>query len=84
MGLRLRNPALQGSIELIAATTASNFTVTAPAATGVMLPADSTTGGAYFPVGTTAQRPTGTAGQARFNTTTSRMEYYNGSAWISF
>jgi len=36
-----------------------------------------------FPAGTTAQRPTPVTGMMRFNTTTSLMEYYNGSAWIS-
>jgi hypothetical protein len=38
-----------------------------------------------LPVGTTAQRPvTPAAGMMRFNTTTSLMEYYNGTAWVSF
>ena len=36
-----------------------------------------------MPVGTTAQRPTGQAGMTRFNTTTSLMEIYNGSAWVN-
>lgn len=33
------------------------------------------------PVGTTAQRPSGAAGQFRFNTTTSNFEGHNGTAW---
>ena len=36
-----------------------------------------------YPAGTTAQRPTPSAGMMRFNTTTSLMEYYNGSAWVN-
>ena len=36
------------------------------------------------PVGTTAQRPgTPSAGMLRFNSTTSALEYYNGSSWVS-
>ena len=35
-----------------------------------------------LPVGTTAQRPaTPAAGMTRYNSTTSQMEYYNGTAW---
>jgi len=39
--------------------------------------------GAYtISTGTTAQRPaTPATGMMRFNTTTSKLEYYNGSAW---
>jgi hypothetical protein len=33
------------------------------------------------PVGTTAQRPVGVAGQIRYNTTLSKFESYNGTAW---
>lgn len=33
------------------------------------------------PVGTTDQRPTGVAGQIRYNTTLGRFESYNGTAW---
>ncbi|MDA8928878.1 tail fiber domain-containing protein [Gammaproteobacteria bacterium] len=40
-----------------------------------------TTGSIQIPVGTTAQRPTAAQGQLRFNTTTSKPEIYNGSAW---
>ena len=41
------------------------------------------TGAFGVPVGTTAQRTTGTAGQIRLNTTTTTFEGYNGSAWGS-
>lgn len=42
------------------------------------------TGFLQLPVGNTAQRPDAAAGQLRFNTTTSRAEYYNSSAlaWL--
>jgi hypothetical protein len=43
---------------------------------------DATTG-LVVPYGTTAQRPTGQTGMMRFNTTTSLMEVYNGSAWVN-
>jgi hypothetical protein len=36
-----------------------------------------------LPVGTTAQRPTGSTGYLRFNTTTAAFEGYNGSSWTS-
>jgi hypothetical protein len=36
-----------------------------------------------IPVGTTAQRPVGIAGQIRYNTTLNRFESYNGTAWGS-
>ena len=37
-----------------------------------------------YPNGTTAQRPSSpVAGMMRYNSTTTRMEYYNGSAWVS-
>ena len=35
------------------------------------------------PVGNTAQRPTGVAGMVRFNTTTSSLEFYDGTQWQS-
>ena len=83
MGWRLKSTGL-GTVELFPAVTASNFTMTVPAIKGVALSGDASTGGAYFPVGTTAQRASTTAGYTRFNSDTSRMEYYNGSAWVSF
>ena len=37
-----------------------------------------------MPVGTTAQRPTTpAAGMTRFNSTTSLLEYYNGTTWLN-
>ena len=71
-----------GSVTLNAVDTASNYTMTVPAAAGVLINADSATGAAQLPVGTTAQRPASpVTGQMRMNTTTVKLEYYNGSAW---
>ena len=46
-----------GSVTINAVDTASNFTMSVPAAAGVLINADSATGAAQLPVGTTAQRP---------------------------
>lgn len=43
----------------------------------------SKTGGARLPVGTTGQRPTGAAGVVRYNSTTSLLEFHNGTTWAS-
>ena len=42
-----------------------------------------TTGALRFPSGTTAQRPSGNAGDNRFNNTTGYPEYHNGTSWVS-
>jgi hypothetical protein len=71
-----------GSVTLSAVDTASNFTMTVPAAAGVLINATSATGAAQLPVGTTAQRPASpVAGQLRFNSTTGTTEIYNGTGW---
>lgn len=71
-----------GSVTISAVDTASNFAMRVPAAAGVLINADATTGAAQLPVGTTAQRPaTPVTGMMRVNTTTVKLEYYNGSAW---
>ena len=41
------------------------------------------TGAWQFPNGTTGQRPTPAAAQTRFNSTTSLLEFYNGTSWLS-
>jgi hypothetical protein len=54
-----------------------------PAAAGILINADSATGAAQLPVGTTGQRPASpVTGQLRFNSTTSLAEVYNGTAWV--
>ncbi len=52
-----------------------------PAGTGYVA-IDATTG-IIVPTGTTGERPSGQTGMMRFNTTTSLMEVYNGSAWVN-
>lgn len=76
---------LGGSVTLNAVDTASNFVMTVPAAAGVLINADSATGAAQLPVGTTAQRPASpVVGQLRFNSTTGATEVYNGTVWVAF
>jgi hypothetical protein len=54
-----------------------------PATTGQLTYADSVTGAMLLPAGTTAQKPaTPVVGMIRFNTTTTRVEYYSGTQWI--
>ena len=81
MGLRLKAPAL-GTVEVNPVDTASNVSVNVQAANGVLSYADSTTGGLFLPVGTTAQRPASpSAGMIRYNSTRGLVEIYNGSSW---
>lgn len=81
MGLRLKAFAL-GTVEVNPVDTASNVSVNVQAANGVLSYADSSTGGLFLPIGTTAQRPASPAtGQMRFNTTTGSVEVYNGTSW---
>jgi len=81
MGLRLKAFSL-GTVEVNPVDTASNLSVNVQAANGVLSYSDSTTGGLYLPVGTTAQRPASPAtGQMRFNTTTGSVETFNGTSW---
>jgi len=40
------------------------------------------TGHITLPSGTTAQRPTPSAGMIRYNSSLGTLEYYNGSGWI--
>ena len=53
---------------------------------GGTISAKNCTGAFAVPLGTTAQRPTGTTGMVRFNTTTNQLEVYNGTDWkvVSF
>ena len=53
-------------------------------APGCSLDISSRTDAIALPKGTTAQRPvTSVAGMGRFNTTTTRTEFYNGSVWVN-
>ncbi|CAB4122075.1 hypothetical protein UFOVP20_52 [uncultured Caudovirales phage] len=80
MGLRFKAPSL-GTVEMQPVDTASNVTLTVSAKSGVLSYADSSTGGFYLPVGTTAQRPTAATGMIRYNSTTGAVEVYNGTSW---
>lgn len=42
------------------------------------------TGAIVFPLGTTVQQPIGVIGMSRFNSTISRFEFYNGTAWKNY
>lgn len=53
------------------------------AVTAVAVVRDTPTGAAQLPSGTTAQRPTPSAGRLRFNSTLGRYEGGNGSTWGS-
>jgi hypothetical protein len=50
---------------------------------GATLDMGSRTDAIALPKGTTAQRPTPATGYFRFNTTTSVIEYYNSTTWVS-
>lgn len=41
------------------------------------------TDGIAIPAGTTAQRPTGQAGETRYNTESGSLEFYDGANWVS-
>lgn len=74
------NAVLSANVTLGAATT---NTVTLNSAT-IVAPSElsiSSTGAVKLPSGTTAQRPTGTAGQIRYNSTIPRYEGYVNDAW---
>lgn len=47
----------------------------------LLTPRTSTVGAALLPSGTTAQRPTGASGHARYNSTTQEFEGFGGTEW---
>ena len=60
----------------------SDRTITLPDENGILIVKDAVTGMIQLPVGTTAERPTPSAGMMRFNTTINRFEGYNGTDWV--
>jgi hypothetical protein len=76
---------------VINGTTINNTSIGATTAnsgafTSITASADSSfnsTGAVKLSSGTTSERPTGTAGKLRFNTTTVEFEGHNGTAWAS-
>ena len=86
--LKIRNGSNNGWLTLGDLTDAVNLglaTKASPSFTGTVTSAGdivmSGNGSLQLPVGTTAQRPTATTGDIRFNTSLVAFEGYNGSAW---
>jgi hypothetical protein len=52
--------------------------------TGGVINASSMKGAVAMPSGTTADRPTGSNGIIRYNTSTANLEAYVGGAWVTF
>ena len=72
-----------GSSNITTVGTLSALTVTNNITVGGIV-GTAATGALEIPVGTTAQRPGSPAtGSIRYNSTTSRFEGYNGSAWVT-
>jgi hypothetical protein len=69
-------------LTLQAADPTSDRTVTIPDETGILIVKNSVTGMIQLPVGTSAERPTPSAGMLRFNSTINRFEGYNGTGWV--
>ena len=69
-----------GATVLATSPTIVSPTITSPTVTNLTV---SGTDAVLLPVGTTAQRPTASAGKIRFNSTTTKFEGYNGTTWAS-
>lgn len=81
MGLKL-NSYYGGTLDMSPKDTAGNVTLLVPAKNGVLVRADSETGGMYAPAGTDSERPSSPqTGMARISKTTGLLEVYNGSSW---
>ena len=66
---------------VIGSTSTSSFTINAATVTVPTTLALSSTGAVKMPVGTTAERPTASTGQIRYNTTLTQFEGYGASSW---
>lgn len=76
-----------GEFTIAAPNSNTNRTLTLPDASGLAVIADSATGAAFMPVGTTAQRPSSpSTGMYRMNSTTNAPEWYDplGGVWVPF
>lgn len=71
---------VETSNELRFTDTAGNAKLTLNLTTGASL---TSTGALGVPVGTTAERPTGSSGKIRFNSTVNKYEGHNGTTWSS-
>lgn len=77
------NSTIAGNETITGGLTVTGNTICDAALTVNGLPTFSVTSAMKIPTGTTAQRPgTPVAGQLRYNTTTSVIEIYNGTAWV--
>ena len=87
--VKIRNGANNAWIELGSTTTDMGHALAAsPSLTGTVTSAGdivcNSNGRIKLPVGTTGQRPSSPAtGDTRYNTTLSKQETYNGSAWVT-
>jgi hypothetical protein len=66
---------------VIGSTSTSTVTINAATLTVPTTLALSSTGAVKMPVGTTAQRPTASTGQIRYNSTLTQFEGYGASSW---
>ena len=78
MGIRI-NGSSGGYVEIDVPANPSNRNITLPDTDGEAL-VGTTNGSVVLPSGTTAQRPTGAAGQIRFNTDTGEMEFWSSTS----
>lgn len=85
MGIRI-NGSSGGYVEIGVPANPSNRNITLPDTDGEAL-VGTTNGAVVLPSGNTLQRPTGAAGQIRFNTDTGKMEYFSSTSdtpqWLS-
>ena len=85
MGIRI-NGSSGGYVEIGVPANPSNRNITLPDTDGEAL-VGTTNGAVELPSGNTLQRPTGAAGQIRFNTDTGKMEYWSSTSdtpqWLS-
>ena len=77
-GITLGNISISGNT--ISSTNTNGNIYLDPNGTGQVIA--SGTNALTVPAGTTGERPAGTAGDVRVNTTTGNFEYYNGIAWV--
>lgn len=66
---------------VIGSASTSSFTINAATITVPTTLALSSTGAIKIPIGTTAERPTASTGQIRYNSTLTRFEGYSNSTW---
>jgi hypothetical protein len=74
-----------GNTTIVSSAVAGTTTLTLPTISGIPIVSDSSTGAAYIPSGTTAERPASpTNGMIRYNSTLTQFEVYQNSAWVQY